>query len=137
MPQKTTSGSSDSRKSWIQASAGPDLPRAASRLSALSCASRSARSVAATLRLELAELERLLAQPRDHVLLGEPVLALVVERDRHDDLALGRELGQHVGLQAAHEAAPAQVPVDPLLGAGALEAAGEPRAATRSPRAGR
>ena len=77
------------------------------------------------LAVELAQVERLLAQPRDHVLLGQPVLALVVERDRHRDLALGGELRQHVGLRAAHEAAAAQVPVDPLLGADALEAAGE------------
>ena len=80
------------------------------------------------LRVELAQVERLLAQPGDDVVLGEPVLALVVERDRHDDLALGRELGQHVGLQAAHEAAPAQVPVQALLGELAAELAGEARA---------
>ena len=46
-PAKTTSGSSEARKSSIQASAALALPRAASRLSALSCASRSARSAAA------------------------------------------------------------------------------------------
>ena len=51
------------------------------------------------LALELAQVERLLAQPRDHVLLGEPVVALVVERDRHGDLALGGQLRQHVGLR--------------------------------------
>ena len=62
-------------------------------------------------------------------MLGLTVLALVVQRHRHDDLALGRELGQHVGLQAPDEAAAAQVPVDPLLGAHALEAPREARAA--------
>ena len=80
------------------------------------------------LLVELAQVERLLAQPGDHVLLGEPVVALVVERHRHRDLALGGQLGQDVGLRAADEAAAAQVPVDPLLGADALEAAGEARA---------
>ena len=39
------------------------------------------------LRVELAQVERLAAQPRDHVLLGEPVLGLVVELDRHDRCA--------------------------------------------------
>ena len=45
----TTSGSSEARKSSIQASAAPSFPRPASARSALSWASRSARSVAATL----------------------------------------------------------------------------------------
>ena len=45
------------------------------------------------LRVELAQVQRLLAQPGDHVLLGQPVLALVVERHGHDDLALGRAAG--------------------------------------------
>ncbi len=44
-------------------------------------------------RLELGELQRLLPQPLDDVLLGLPVLALVVERDGDDDLALGRAAG--------------------------------------------
>ena len=79
-------------------------------------------------RVELAEVERLLAQPRDHVVLGEAVLALVVERDRHDDLALGGQLRQDLGLQSPHEAAPAQVPVQALLGAVAAELALELRA---------
>ena len=67
------------------------------------------------LRVQLGEIERLLAQPRDHVVLRQPVLALVSERDRHDDLALVRQLRQHLDLAPAHEAAPAQVPVQPLL----------------------
>ena len=72
---KTTSGSPLARKSWIHASAACSLPVAASRWSVVSCASRSARSVARDLRVELGEVQRLLAQPRDHVLLGQPVLA--------------------------------------------------------------
>ena len=128
---KTTSGSPEARKSWIHASAACSLPRAASRCSVPSCARRSARSVAAIFALSSREVERLLAQPGDHVLLGQPVLALVVERDRHDDLALGGQLRQHLGLQPAHEAA---------RGAGA--SAGAPRSAAprnwrlkRAPRA--
>ena len=125
---KTTSGSSDCRKSSIQASAGPSLPRAARRRSMLSWASRSARSVACDLALELGQLQRLLLQPGDDVALGEPVLLLVLQRDRHDDLALLGQLRQHVLLQPPHEAGAAQVPVDALLGARALEAALEARA---------
>ena len=79
-------------------------------------------------RVELGEVERLLAQPGDDVLLGEPVLALVVERDGHDDAALRRELGEDLGLQAPDEAAPAQVPVQALLGQRPLELAREARA---------
>ena len=93
-----------------------------------SWASRWARSVAAIFAFELRQVERLRAQPLDHVLLGQPVLALVVERDRHDDLALGRQLRQHLALQPPHEAAPPQVPVQALLGAAPLEPAGEARA---------
>ena len=78
--------------------------------------------------VELAQVQRLLAQPGDDVVLGQPVLALVVERDGDDDLALGGQLGEHLGLQAAHEAAPAQVPVQALLGELAAELAGEARA---------
>ena len=80
------------------------------------------------LALELGELQRLLLQPGDDVALGEPVLLLVLQRDRHDDLALLGQLRQHVLLQAPDEAGAAQVPVDALLGAGALEAALEARA---------
>ena len=53
---------------------------------------------------------------------------MLVERDRHDDLALGRQLREHLALQAAHEAAPAQVPVQALLGQLAAERARELRA---------
>ena len=52
----------------------------------------------------------------------------MVERDGHDGPALGRELGEDVGLQPAHEAAAAQVPVQALLGALLAELAGEARA---------
>ena len=79
---KTTSGSPEARKSWIQASAALSLPRAARRCSAPSCASRSARSVAAIFALRSRELQRLGAQPLDHVALGDAVLALVVQRRR-------------------------------------------------------
>ena len=78
--------------------------------------------------LELGEVQRLLAQPGDDVVLGQAVLALVVQRDRDDDLPLGRELGQHLGLQAPHEAAPAQVPVQALLAELAAELLAEARA---------
>ncbi|MEA2144081.1 MAG: SWI/SNF-related matrix-associated actin-dependent regulator of chromatin subfamily A-like protein 1, partial [Solirubrobacteraceae bacterium] len=44
------------------------------------------------------------------------------------DAALGRQLRQHLGLQAPDEAAPAQVPVEPLLGERTLELAREARA---------
>ena len=78
--------------------------------------------------VELGEVERLGAQPGDHVALGEAVLGLVGERHRHDDLALGRQLGEHVGLEPADEAAAAQMPVQPLLAELAPELLGEPGA---------
>ena len=105
------------------------LPRAASRCSVLSCASRSARSVAAIFASSSRELERLLAQPGDRRRSSASrYSSLVVERDRHDDLALGRQLRQHLALQAAHEAAAAQVPVHALLRSRARERAREARA---------
>ena len=67
------------------------------------------------LALELRELQRLLLQPGDHVALGQPVLLLVVQADRDDDLALLGQLRQHVALQPPDEAGAAQVPVDALL----------------------
>ncbi len=79
------------------------------------------------LRVELAQVERPRAQPSDHVGLGEPVLALVVELDRHHGASLGGKLGQHVGLQAAHEAARAQVPVQAHVRVRTLEAPSELR----------
>ena len=80
------------------------------------------------LRAELAQVQRLALQPRDDVALGEPVLGLVVQLDRHDGARLGRQLRQDVGLQAAHEAARAQMPVQAQVGIGAAEALAELRA---------
>ncbi len=68
------------------------------------------------LRVELAQVERLTAQPGHEVALGEPVLGLVVQLDRHDRARLRRQLREHVGLQAAHEAARAQMPVQAQVG---------------------
>ncbi len=76
-------------------------------------------------RVELAQVERLALQPRDDVALGEAVLGLVVELDRHHAARLGGQLRQHVGLQAPHEAARAQVPVQAQVGVGAAEALAE------------
>ena len=78
--------------------------------------------------LELGQIQWLRAQPLDHVALGQPVLGLVGQRDRHDDLALLGQLRQHVGLHAAHEATPAQVPVQALLAERAAELLRERRA---------
>ena len=80
------------------------------------------------LGVELGEVQRLGAQPGDDVALGQPVLGLVVERHRDDHLALGRQLGEDLGLEPAHEAGAAHVPVQPLLGDHAAELAGEARA---------
>ena len=63
----TTSRSPEEQKSWIQASAACSLPRAASSLSAFRRTRRSARKRRRDLRVELAQVERLAAQPRDHV----------------------------------------------------------------------
>ena len=79
---KTTSGSPDSRKSAIHCSAALSLPRAARRWSVVSCARRSARSVAAMRALSSERSSGCSRSQAIDVLLGEPVLALVVERDR-------------------------------------------------------
>ena len=80
------------------------------------------------LRVELVQVERLALQPRDQVVLGEAVLGLVVELDRHDRARLRRQLRQHVGLQPPREAARAQVPVQAQVRVGAAEALAELRA---------
>ena len=59
----------------IHVSAAASLPRAASRCSVPSCARRSRAQRRRDLRVELAQVQRLRAQPGDDVLLGEPVLA--------------------------------------------------------------
>ena len=79
---KTTSGSPEARKSWIQASAACSLPRAASRCSVVELGEALGAQRRGDLRVELGEVERLLAQPGDDVVLGQPVLALVGELDR-------------------------------------------------------
>ena len=76
----TTSASPEARKSWIQVSAAASLPRAASRCRVVSWARRSARSVAAILASSSLRSSGWVLQPLDHVVLGEPVLLLVVER---------------------------------------------------------
>ena len=125
---KTTSGSPEARKSWIQASAACELAAGGEALQRAELRQALGAQRRGDAGVELAQVERLLAQPGDDVLLGQPVLALVVERDGDDDLALGGQLGEDLGLQAAHEAAPAQVPVQALLGELAAELAGEARA---------
>ena len=77
------------------------------------------------------------SQPGHEVALGQPVLGLVVELDGTTERVFGRQLGQHVGLQPAHEAARAQVPVQAQVGVGAAEALAELRPRSRTPRAGR
>ena len=42
------------------------------------------------LRPQLAEVERLALKPRDQIALGESILGLVVELDRHDRAPLRR-----------------------------------------------
>ena len=114
----TTSGSPLARKSWIHASAACSLPRAASRCSVVSCARRSARSARA---IFASSSERSSGCSRSHAITScsaSRYSLLVVERHRHDDLALGRQLRQHLLLEPPHEAA---------CGAGASAAA--PRAA--------
>ena len=83
---KTTSGSPEARKSWIQRQRARRACRARPAAGASpSCARRSARSVAAIFAFSS---QRSSGCSRSHSitsLLGEAVLALVVERDRHDD----------------------------------------------------
>ena len=127
-PANTTSGSSEARKSSIHASAAPPLPREASRRSALSCARRSARSAAATLR---SSSRRSSGCSRSQAITSCSASRYSRSLSSATGTATWRlagSCGQHVGLGAAHEAAPPQVPVDPLLRADALEAAGEARA---------
>ena len=81
-PANTTSGSSEARKSSIQASAAAPLPRDGEPAQRVELGEPLRAQRRGDLAVELAQVERLLAQPGDHVLLGEPVLALVVERDR-------------------------------------------------------
>ncbi len=80
------------------------------------------------LRVELAQVERLALQPRHHVALGEAVLGLVVELHRHHRARLGGQLRQHLRLQATHEAARAQMPVQAQVRVGPAEAPAELRA---------
>ena len=81
------------------------------------------------LRVHRAQVERQRVQPRDHVVLGEPVLVLVREQDRHGVVALRGQLRQHLLLGAAHVAARAQVPVQAVVAAGRAEAARQARSA--------
>ena len=88
----------------------PAPPRACrarrARCSALSCASRSARSAAAILALELAQVERLRAQPGDHVAARRAgTRASLSSATGTTTWRLARQLRQHVGLQPPHEAA--------------------------------
>ena len=105
------------------------LPRAARRCSVLSCASRSARSVAAILASSSDRSSGWVAQPGDHVALGQPVLALVVER------APGRRPGAWPAAAAARPPSAAarssarrRCQCRRSSRAGALEAAREARA---------
>ena len=88
------------------------------------------------LRVELAQVQRLAAKPRHEVALGEPVLGLVVELDRHHRAGLGGQLRQHVGLQAPREAARAQMPVQAQVRVGTAKAPAELRAGVRQRIAG-
>ena len=82
------------------------------------------------LGVELAEVERLVAQPGDDVGLSLAVFGAVGQCDRHDAAAFGGKLGQHVCFDAAQEAVAAKVPMEPLLAARMVgaEAASELRA---------
>ena len=108
-PRRGSRGSTPARRA--------SLPRAARRWSVPSCARRSARSVAAIFASSSREVERLLAQPGDRRRRSASRYSRSLSSATgHDDLALGRQLGEDLGLQAPHEAAPAQVPVQALLG---------------------
>ena len=76
-------------------------------------------------RVQLSEVQRLALQPRDDVALREAILRLVVQLDRDHRASLGRQLGQHVGLEATHEAARAQVPVQAHVGVEVAQALNE------------
>ena len=81
------------------------------------------------LGVELGEVERLLAQPGDRRRCSARRYSRSLSSATgHHDLALGRQLGQDLGLQPPHEAAPAQVPVQALLRQRAAELAREARA---------
>ena len=105
------------------------LPRAARRWSVPSCARRSARSVAAIFASSSREVERLLAQPGDHVAARRAgTRARCRARPGRRPGAWPGSCGSTSRLQAAHEAAAAQVPVQALLGQRPLELAREARA---------
>ena len=97
----------------------------------------SARSAAATLASSVRRSSGRRLQPGDHVLLGQPVLLLVGEQHRHGVVALGRQLGQHLLLGAAHVAVGAQVPVQAVVAAGVAEAPRQAGAAAELAAAGR
>ena len=133
----TTSRSPEEQKSWIQASAACSLPRAASSLSAFRRTRRSARSAAATFASSSREVQRLAAQPRDEVPLGEPVLGLVVELDRHDRARLRRAAA---AARRPSGAARSSARAGASAGAGGRPARGSARRTarpSRSPRDGR
>ena len=113
------------------------LPRAARRCSVPSCARRSARRVAAIRALSS---DRSSGWVRSHSITSRSASRYsdsLVSAHRHDDLALGGQLRQHLGLQPPDEAAPAQMPVQPLLAELALGTDGRTARPTRSPPAGR
>ena len=80
------------------------------------------------LGVQLRQVQRLGAQPFDHVALGELVLVVLVSATGTTTWRLAGSCGQHLGLQPPHEADPPQMPVQSLLGPHPAEAVGEPRA---------
>jgi len=85
--------------------------------------------------LQRPEVQRLGAQPRDDILLGEAILDRVVELDGDAREALGRQLGQDIGLRAAHVAVRTQVPVQPVERLRTAKAPPETGAAAEVPEA--
>ena len=89
------------------------------------------------LGVELGQVERARAQPGDHVVLGESVLGLVVELDRHHACASWRAAVAARRPSAGARSSATQVPVQAHMGVGALEALAELWRRSRNRRAGR
>ncbi len=86
----TTRRSPEEQKSWIQAERGVELAARGKQLQCVQPHEAFGAQRRRDARIELVQVQRLALQPRDEVALGQAVLGLVVELDRHDGTGLRR-----------------------------------------------
>ena len=126
----TTSGSPDSRKSAIHASAVGELAARGELAQVVEPHELLGAQRGGDLRVDRAQVERQRLEPGDHVALREPVLVLV-RRAAPGTVSwrLAGSCGQHLLLGPPDVAVGAQVPVQAVVAAGGAEPAREPGAA--------